>query len=97
MNRQEAIKILEYQYNYGQMEQSVHEALGMAISSLETDEAYQLEYEKPSGKWLQINKNEINVIPQWKCSECGAEFECFDIDFEYCPNCGAKMEQGENT
>ena len=42
-------------------------------------------------EWKQINKNEVNVIPQWKCSECGAEFECFDMDFEYCPNCGAKM------
>lgn len=51
--------------------------------------------DKPSGKWEQINKNEINVIPQWKCSECGAEFECFDMDFEYCPNCGAKMEEAD--
>ena len=39
--------------------------------------------EVPRGKWEQINKNETNVIPQWKCSECGAEFECFDMDFEY--------------
>ena len=49
--------------------------------------------DKPSGKWEQINKNEVNVIPQWMCSECGAEFECFDMDFEYCPNCGAKMDE----
>lgn len=47
--------------------------------------------EVPSGKWEQINKNGTNVIPQWKCSECGAEFKCFDMDFEYCPRCGAKM------
>lgn len=42
-------------------------------------------------KWEQINKIEHNVIPQWKCSECGAEFECFDMDFEWCPRCGAEM------
>ena len=47
MTRAEAISILKYQYDYGQMEQSVHKALGMAIASLETDEVYQLEYEKP--------------------------------------------------
>ena len=44
-------------------------------------------------EWKQINKNEVNVIPQWKCSECGAEFKCFDMDFEFCPNCGAKMDE----
>ena len=53
--------------------------------------------DKPSGKWEQINKNEVNVIPQWKCSECGAEFECFDMDFEYCPNCGAKMVEPQES
>lgn len=49
-------------------------------------------YEASHATWQQINKNEVNVIPRWKCSECGSEFECFDMDFEYCPNCGAKME-----
>ena len=50
-----------------------------------------------SGKWEQINKNEVNVIPQWKCSECGAEFECFDMDFEYCPRCGAKTDEPQES
>lgn len=45
IERIEAIQILKYQYQYGQMEQDVHKALGMAINSLEVDEAYQLEYE----------------------------------------------------
>ncbi len=48
-------------------------------------------------EWEQINKNEYNVIPQWECSECGAEFECFDIDFEYCPRCGAKMDKEQTN
>ena len=87
MDRTEAIGLLSGLMFKGKLK----EALEMAIASLETDEAYQLQYEKPSGKWEQINKNEHNVIPQWKCSECGAEFECFGIDFEYCPRCGSKM------
>lgn len=90
MTRQEHIERLKAIRNYCCAKKDI-DSLDYAIASLETDEAYQLEYENRSGKWEQINKNEVNVIPQWKCSECGAEFECFDIDFEYCPNCGAKM------
>lgn len=50
MNRQEAIKILKaaqtdkFPYDSGLLA----EAMDMAISSLETDEAYQLEYEQPT-------------------------------------------------
>ena len=74
------------------------EAVKLAIDSLEVDEAYQLEYERVTkkGTWQQINKNEVNVIPQWKCSECGAEFQCHDMDFEYCPRCGARMEDSDD-
>lgn len=40
------------------------------------------------GRWL-INKEEgwITIAP---CSVCGG---VQDIDFPYCPNCGAKMEK----
>ena len=73
------------------------DVLNFAINSLEVDEAYQLEYERMvPAKWQLINKNEINVIPQWKCSNCGAEFECFDMDFEYCPHCGSRMEDDDD-
>ena len=50
MNRQEAIKqlkTLRTYYSIRQFGEEYAEALGMAISSLETDEAYQLEYEQP--------------------------------------------------
>lgn len=32
----------------------------------------------------------------YQCSECNIEFTCetgIDIDWKYCPNCGARMEQ----
>lgn len=35
MSMEEAIQTLEYQYENGQMEQYVHEALGIAVRSLE--------------------------------------------------------------
>ena len=36
---------------------------------------------------------------QMNCSVCGADFDYCDNDchrFRYCPNCGARMEKGEN-
>ena len=45
ISRAEAISILEYQYENGQMEQSVHDALELAINSLKVDEQYDLQYE----------------------------------------------------
>ena len=74
------------------------DTLRFAIDSLEVDEAYQLEYERVTkkGTWQQTNKNEVNVIPEWKCSECGAEFQCHDMDFEYCPRCGSRMEDSDD-
>lgn len=36
------------------------------------------------------------VYTEYECSNCGATFRCEDMDFEYCPRCGAKMdEEGE--
>lgn len=42
------------------------------------------------GRWL-INKEDgwITIAP---CSVCGG---VQDVDFPYCPNCGAQMEEGE--
>lgn len=50
---------------------------------------------KMVGKWQQINKNEVNVIPEYRCSNCGAEFKGFGFDFDYCPRCGSVMEDEE--
>lgn len=47
------------------------------------------------GIWQQTNKNEVNVIPEYRCSECGAEYKGFGFDFDYCPRCGSAMEVEE--
>lgn len=51
--------------------------------------------EPPKEHWMRINKNETNVIPEYRCSNCCAEFEGFDFDFDYCPRCGSAMEEEE--
>ena len=58
MTRQEAIKILEHLKPSNQVYNAndayaVGQALCMAINSLETDEAYQLEYEKPESVYTK--------------------------------------------
>ena len=96
ITRQQAIEILKAYSLVIKDQQAIQDAIELAVASLEVDEAYQLEYGRTAkGTWQQINKNEINVVPEWRCSECGAVYKCFDMDFEYCPICGAKMEGNE--
>ena len=33
------------------------------------------------------------VYYEWKCSECGCVFEEEEPTYNYCPNCGAKMDE----
>lgn len=52
------------------------------------------------GEWLGTENDGYSygfpVYTAWKCSNCGAEFECEDIDFHYCPRCGAYMDLKEH-
>jgi hypothetical protein len=46
------------------------------------------------GHWIGIYDGYADgnpVYDSWECSECGAEFIQDEIDFDYCPYCGAKM------
>lgn len=62
-----------------------------------------LKYQGIHAKWLgdqpdgYADGNPVYTI--WRCSHCGSEFQCEDMDFHYCPSCGAYMDegQGENT
>lgn len=53
------------------------------------------------GEWLGTEYDGYSdgfpVYTTWKCSNCGAEFECEDMDFHYCPNCGAKMDKEQKN
>ena len=83
---------LDYEEFYEEHNNEVTQAYDMAIASLETDEAYQLEYEKPkTGHWHEIPKYKDIA---WRCSEC----EHFTTwKHKYCPNCGAKMVEPQES
>lgn len=50
-------------------------------------------------KWLEAHeyreqtcRNEVDEYCQFKCSNCGSEFNSGCVySFEYCPSCGAKI------
>ena len=44
---------------------------------------------RKKGKWIQINAGYFDYV---KCSQCG---ETLDWGKNYCPNCGADMNGGE--
>lgn len=52
---------------------------------------------RPKGRW-EKSEDDYCGLNLWKCSLCREEW-CFEIDddvkdlnYNYCPNCGAKME-----
>ena len=57
--------------------------------------------EDKHGCWLGTSYNkefDDKVFDEYRCSECGAEFGCVgDIEWEYCPRCGAKMDKEQKT
>lgn len=45
------------------------------------------------GKWIA----EADRKYHWHCSECGYVIGLMKMDAHYCPNCGAKMEEKNET
>lgn len=53
------------------------------------------------GEWLRAD-DDWNSLTTFQCSLCSEEW-CFETDddvsllnYKYCPNCGAKMDRGED-
>ena len=50
-----------------------------------------LEQEPKTGHWIY----QKGYVPcKWKCNQCSAVFK---TDFNYCPNCGAKMVEPQEV
>ena len=49
---------------------------------------------RPTGEWVYNQYNGNANIGNWHCSNCG-EISCCKGNF--CPDCGAKMQKGENN
>lgn len=45
------------------------------------------------GRWDVVEGRIENAI----CSKCGRHFQSYYEEYSYCPNCGAKMDGGDNT
>ena len=52
------------------------------------------------GRWIPVDPDKYDFATEWCCSECDKDVfvtwygkEC---DYGYCPNCGAKMDGGED-
>lgn len=101
MTREEAIKAMFYVKNHFWNDTEVNIALDMAIEALQThptlddvSTAYENGYKQGKFEALQSQQK----TGKWwrrawsiECSECG-----YDMPFairNYCPNCGAKMEE----
>lgn len=51
------------------------------------------------GRWVSIDEDSRGFFEECECSCCGRttylQFYVKVVDYEYCPNCGAKMNGGE--
>ncbi len=45
------------------------------------------------GRWDDIT---TGLLASVKCSACGAAFQGYYADYQYCPRCGAKMDGGKD-
>lgn len=59
---------------------------GMTLTGIEQalNEIPIVQPEQKTGRWI-LNKHTDTVL----CSQCG---KCYGDEYNYCPNCGAKME-----
>lgn len=73
-------------FNHG-----VQSAFNRVCKALEDIEKQPCE-ERPKGKWTYIGNSEVNGLKICECSVC--EKRTYG-SLKYCPNCGAKMEEGE--
>ena len=46
------------------------------------------------GRW-KTKKFEGDYFPETYCSECGQRYAVLNLTYDYCPNCGARMDGEE--
>jgi|GEM_PF-691235 DNA-directed RNA polymerase subunit RPC12/RpoP len=55
--------------------------------------------EDKSGAWENMNEIDSAYVNTYRCSACGTTFwideSPEDANYNYCPNCGAKMGKGQ--
>lgn len=99
MTREEAIEILQGAIKKPNTKDGyLGQAIDMAIETLEQ--------EPRKGHWIESDYGNMITQHRWYCSECGGMHndpesgewrEVFDFKYDYCPLCGAKMAEQEET
>lgn len=70
---------------------------GMYIDGIEheIDAQPTIELEREKGKWHKCGTDRRGYSDTYECSECEClvtyAYYCKEIDYEFCPNCGARM------
>ena len=75
----------------GKYSEGVNKGLNIARSAMRNPDAISTidpESLRPHGHWEIQNTVIENVI----CSYCGTHFQAYYEDYDFCPRCGAKME-----
>lgn len=71
----------------------VNEGFISLINSQPTVDAELVRHGKYIGTEFDGYADGCPVYYEWKCSECGCVFEEEEPTYNYCPNCGAKMDE----
>ena len=80
-------KDINQMYNNARM----YDGLSKMLDELVEDSKKSVEPERKPGKW-------VHMVGWWECNQCHAEYTdmptCMGkAIYEYCPMCGAKMEE----
>ena len=88
ISRQAALEIIK-EHSYPVMYDRNSIEQGMTITGIEQalNEVPTVQPEQKPGRWVP-HKHTDTVL----CSQCG---KCYGEEYNYCPNCGAKMRDGE--
>lgn len=68
----------------------------VGVDDIENAPTIDLESLRPHGEWKHTSSSADPFCEIWECSCCGAEDEngcCYN----YCPNCGARMDKQEES
>lgn len=71
---------------------------GVLAGAMKLLEAQPTIEERKNGKWIEV-EDFYNRI-RGRCSVCGWEAHMYEDDvvgMDYCPNCGARLENGEDV